>query len=82
MNILREAVSNSLRHGHARNIVLRAGREDQSIALSVEDDGAGFVSRPGRSGHGLPNMGRRARLRLGGHLADRVVPGQGARVSC
>jgi len=78
MNILREAVSNSLRHGRARNIVLRAGRDDQSIALSVQDDGAGFVARPG-GGHGLPNMQARARA-LGGDLAIESTVGKGTRV--
>jgi signal transduction histidine kinase len=78
MNILREAVSNSVRHGRARHIVLRAGRDDQSIALSVQDDGAGFVPRPG-GGHGLPNMRARAAA-LGGHLAIESNPGKGTRV--
>jgi signal transduction histidine kinase len=78
MNILREAVSNSVRHGRARHIVLRAGRDDQSIALSVQDDGGGFVPRPG-GGHGLPNMRARATA-LGGHLAIDSSPGKGTRV--
>ena len=78
MNILREAVSNSLRHGRARHIVLRAGQNEQSIALSVEDDGVGFEPRPG-SGHGLPNMQARA-AGLGGQLAIESSPGKGTRV--
>ena len=78
MNILREAVSNSLRHGRARHIVLRAGQNEQSIALSVQDDGVGFVPRPG-DGHGLPNMQARATA-LGGHLAIESAPGKGTRV--
>ena len=70
MNILREARVNrfnSLRHGRARHIVLRAGQaNEQSIALSVQDDGVGFVPRPG-DGHGLPNMQARAAA-LGGSI--------------
>lgn len=79
MNILREAVSNSLRHGRARNIVLRAGQNDQAIALSVQDDGVGFSSggRPG--GHGLQNMRARA-VALGGQLQVESLPGKGTRV--
>jgi signal transduction histidine kinase len=81
MNILREAVSNSLRHGRARHITVRAGRGDQSIALAVQDDGAGFApGRPrGDSGHGLGNMQARAAA-LGGTLRVESTPGKGTRV--
>lgn len=81
MNILREAVSNSLRHGHARHITVRAGRGDQEIALAVQDDGTGFVpgvSQPG-TGHGLTNMQARAAA-LGGSLKVESTPGKGTRV--
>jgi signal transduction histidine kinase len=78
MNILREAVSNSLRHGRAKHIVLRAGQNEQSIALSVQDDGVGFTPAPGH-GHGLPNMQARAAA-LGGQLAIESTPGKGTRV--
>lgn len=75
MNILREAVSNSLRHGKARHITLRAGRSDNAIALSVQDDGLGF-KLDGRRGHGLDNMQARA-IALGGSLAVESSPGRG-----
>ncbi|MDI1250934.1 MAG: histidine kinase [Lacunisphaera sp.] len=81
MNILREAVSNSLRHGRARHITLLAGRNDQQIALAVQDDGAGFVPARPRpaAGHGLGNMQARAAA-LGGSLRIESVPGKGTRV--
>ncbi len=78
MNILREAVSNSLRHGRARQIILRAARSDDSIALSVQDDGSGFSSDGGR-GHGLDNMQARA-TGLGGSLEVESSPGRGTRI--
>ncbi|HEX2862451.1 MAG TPA: ATP-binding protein [Lacunisphaera sp.] len=78
MNILREAVSNSLRHGRARHITLRAGRHDDSIALSVQDDGVGFAPEQKR-GHGLDNMQARA-IALGGSLEIESVPGAGTRI--
>ncbi|MDI1320160.1 MAG: histidine kinase, partial [bacterium] len=43
MNILREAVSNSLRHGGARHVTVLAGRSEQQVALAVQDDGTGFA---------------------------------------
>lgn len=78
MNILREAVSNSLRHGHPQHIVLRAGRSDGTVALSVSDDGAGFPA-DGRRGHGLDNMRARAKT-IGGDLQVESAPGKGTRV--
>jgi signal transduction histidine kinase len=81
MNILREAVSNSLRHGRARHVTLLAGRSDQAVALAVQDDGAGFspgATRTG-SGHGLANMQARAAA-LGGSLRVESQPGKGTRV--
>ena len=78
MNILREAVSNSLRHGRARHIVLRAGQNDQAIALSVQDDGVGFVAGKCH-GHGLDNMQARAKA-LGGSLEVESTPVKGTLV--
>jgi signal transduction histidine kinase len=78
MNILREALSNSLRHGQARHITLLAGRSDEAIALSVQDDGIGF-NPDGKRGHGLGNMQARAGA-LGGSLQVESNPGKGTRV--
>ncbi len=81
MNILREAVSNSLRHGRARRVTLLAGRNDQQIALAVQDDGTGFSPTAPRNAtsHGLGNMEARAAA-LGGSLRIESVPGKGTRV--
>lgn len=78
INILREALSNSIRHGRPNHIILRAGRSDNAVALSVQDDGAGF-SATGPRGHGLDNMQARAKA-LGGELQIDSTPGQGTRV--
>jgi signal transduction histidine kinase len=78
INIMREAVSNSLRHGRPEHIILRAGRNDETLALSVQDDGAGF-SADRRPGHGLDNMRARART-MGGELQIESAPGKGTRV--
>ena len=78
MSILREALSNSLRHGRARHITLLAGRNDEAIALSVQDDGIGFTP-DARRGHGLGNMQARARA-LGGHIQVESSPGKGTRI--
>lgn len=79
MNILREAVSNSVRHGRARHIVLRAEQDNRSIALSVQDDGVGFAAGGRAGGHGLQNMRARA-AELGGQLDVASAPGRGTKV--
>lgn len=78
ISILREAVSNSLRHGHPSSIVLRAGHGDGEVALAVQDNGAGFAAGTG-NGHGLGNMRARAEA-LGGRLRVESAPGTGTRV--
>jgi signal transduction histidine kinase len=81
MNILREAISNGLRHGRARHLTLRAERGDNVIALAVQDDGSGFApdGATGSRGHGLANMQARAAA-LGGSLRVESAPGKGTRV--
>jgi len=79
MNILREAVSNGLRHGQARHIALLAGRGEGEIALAVQDDGTGFTGGGKNGGHGLANMQARAAF-LGGRLQVESTPGKGTRV--
>lgn len=82
VNILREAISNSLRHGRARLVTLRAERSDDTVAIAVTDDGAGFDAAeevPGHRGHGLANMQARAAA-LGGSVRVTSNPGKGTRV--
>lgn len=79
INIVREAVSNSVRHGHARRIALRAAHDSGSLALSIADDGAGFATEPAGSGHGLANMRARAAA-IGGVLQVDSSPGKGTRI--
>jgi signal transduction histidine kinase len=80
LSILREAVSNSVRHGHAKTVTLRARRSEESVILAVQDDGPGFdFAAQGSQGHGLANMQARATA-LGGALKIASAPGKGTRV--
>lgn len=54
--ILREAVTNVLRHAHAESIAIRLGSRE----VSVDDDGDGITQSA--SGHGIRGMQERARL--------------------
>jgi signal transduction histidine kinase len=80
VQIAREAVSNSLRHGDAKTISLRLHMGDQAVCLLLQDYGAGYdpaQRHPG--GHGLGNMEARAG-RLGGSLRVESQLGIGTRI--
>jgi signal transduction histidine kinase len=69
--ILREAVSNVIRHSGARRCWVDIHVASDHLQLGVEDDGHGFDPSLTTQGHGLGNMLRRSRL-LGGSL--QIVP--------
>jgi signal transduction histidine kinase len=80
VNVLREAISNSMRHGHARTLTLQARRGEESVLFAVQDDGIGFDGAAAAShGHGLANMEARAAA-LGGSVKLTSAPGKGTRV--
>jgi len=78
--IVQEAVRNTLRHAEASQLLVTVGFETDGLALSVSDNGRGFVVDglgEQASGHlGLLGMRERTRL-LGGRLEVRSAPGQG-----
>lgn len=80
LQIAREAVSNSLRHGAATRVVIRLHPGDGEACLLVQDNGRGFAAS-GRTGagHGLGNISARAE-RLGGAVRIESTPGAGTRV--
>ncbi|MCS6291670.1 MAG: PAS domain S-box protein, partial [Nitrospira sp.] len=81
MNIVREAISNSLRHGHATKATVSLKPLAHSIRLTIRDNGTGFVPADVSGlGHGLSNMEARAR-KVGGRFAIRSVPQHGTRIT-
>jgi len=80
VNMLREAISNSLRHAHARTITVHTRCDGDTVVLAVQDDGAGFdPSATATGGHGLANLQARAAV-LGGTVSVVSAPGKGTRV--
>ena len=77
--LMREALSNALRHAHAREIVCELLLQRDAFELRISDDGRGFL--PGRrsGGYGLRGMRERAAL-LGGALAVHSAPGCGTTI--
>lgn len=67
--LLREAVSNILKHAEARRAIIRLISSDEGLVIEVADDGCGFSEAvPGREGGlGMASMRARAAA-LGGSL--------------
>ncbi|MGY4523294.1 sensor histidine kinase [Pseudomonas sp. TE21394] len=80
--ITQEAVTNMLRHAQARNLVIGLQRTPEGLALSIRDDGRGFVPArdPAEAGQrGLAGMQERVTA-LQGSLAVTSQPGQGTHI--
>jgi signal transduction histidine kinase len=80
VQIAREAMSNSLRHAHAKSTVVSLRKENGCVRLEIRDDGAGF--EPGtlaNRGHGLRNIAARAN-EIGARSEIISSPGKGTRI--
>jgi signal transduction histidine kinase len=83
LRIAQEAVANTIKHAHAKEVQIRLEMENGRLRLLVADDGQGFEQREAFSeigGHfGLLGMRERAE-RLGGELELHSQPGHGTQV--
>jgi signal transduction histidine kinase len=79
MQIVREAVSNAIRHGMAKSVEIRLDRDGPGLVVTITDDGGGFDPTQARRGMGLDNMRERA-SRLGGGFSIDSTPGAGTRL--
>ena len=78
LNIVREAVSNGVRHGEAGEVSVSLVNGDM-VRLTITDDGSGFDIDSPTEGFGLTSMRERAQA-LGGSLAVRSRLGEGTSV--
>ena len=82
--IVRELVTNAIRHGKASDIHVAGGLDSDELKFSVRDNGCGFDpnSHPGLAeGHfGLQGVHERV-MRCGGTLAIESVIGKGTKVT-
>lgn len=77
-----EAVNNAIKHGRAKNIVIRLGERNTGGVLMIEDDGAGFeIPAASPPGLGLSTMSYRAKM-VGGSFEIQSAPGGGTVVTC
>lgn len=81
-HIAQESVNNALKHGHARNILIRLSGENNRGALLIKDDGVGIAENRGNSqGMGLHIMNYRAGM-IDGTLEIAPDPARGTTVTC
>jgi PAS domain S-box-containing protein len=81
-HIAQEAVNNAIKHGYARNILIRLSAENKWGTLLVVDDGVGISEERGNTlGMGLHIMSYRAGM-IGGRLEVRRNPTGGTAISC
>lgn len=78
--VAQEAINNALKHGRPRRIDVGLSMGEETLTVTVADDGGGFdpAAVAGR-GLGLAGMRERAAI-LGGNVAVQSAPGHGARV--
>jgi two-component system vancomycin resistance sensor histidine kinase VraS len=78
--VVKEAISNSVRHSHATSGTVSLQTREQTVCLEVTDNGLGFDLENTYEGvHGLKNMAARAK-RLGAHFQVWSKPHRGTRV--
>jgi signal transduction histidine kinase len=71
--ILREALTNVVRHSEASAIDIRLSRDESSLTLEIKDNGRG-LPEPNRNGRGLYNMRSRAEEQQGEAQIENAVP--------
>lgn len=78
--VVKESVSNALRHARARTIDVRVACDGDRVLVNVADDGAGFDPDTEHGGLGLRNLARRVGA-LGGEYVLDTAPGNGTVVT-
>jgi signal transduction histidine kinase len=75
--ILREALSNAIRHSGGTICSVRVGLADGELHMAIEDDGCGLPAAPDQRGlgHGLANIERRVRSLQGKYRFEQADSG-------
>ena len=80
INIVREGLSNALRHSQATQIVVSLRELVRTIRLTIRDNGIGFNTRSAQGvGHGLGNMASRAQ-KVRGSFTLQSKPWKGTKI--
>ncbi len=79
--IIQELLQNIIKHAAATHIVISIEAQDTQLALTVEDNGKGFVPDSGKSdGIGIANLKRRV-AEINGSINFDSIPGEGTTVT-
>ena len=79
--IAQEAVTNSVKHGKAKQIRIEFFLSSERIILAVSDDGVGFIGKPQPlKSLGLRIMKHRASMIGGGSFAVQISNGQPSQI--
>ncbi len=79
LQIIREAISNAVRHGRADQINIKFARSEGYANLTIVDNGHGFDPKTVKRGRGLNNIAERIRL-LGARINIESSNGNGTRI--
>lgn len=80
--IAQEAITNAVKHGHAKKIVIELTAPREACRLSITDDGTGFsMGNRGTEGMGLRTMKYRATM-IGASLEVHSTANKGTTVIC
>ncbi len=78
-HIAQEALNNSLRHAHAKNVLIEINVDRGMVMMSVEDDGVGYEPDSVSMGMGSQTMRERA-AQIGGSVKVRSAQNAGTTV--
>ncbi|MDP1896936.1 MAG: sensor histidine kinase, partial [Sulfurimicrobium sp.] len=80
--IAQEAISNAIKHGHAKHISIELSAPQGKIRLTIRDDGSGFQTdlNTTDNGMGLQIMRYRANM-IGAKIDIESKPGNGTRIT-
>ena len=77
--MFKEAINNSIKHSKCSKIILEASINNETVVLSLSNDGYGFDLQNHKSGNGMRNMESRAN-KIGGNITWESSSGHGTKV--
>ena len=79
--IAKEVINNIAKYSEAEKATISFKKQNETIVLSISDDGKGFDTTVIQKGNGLQNIQQRCK-QLNGFIDIKAGPGQGVRIDC
>jgi len=77
--MIQESIHNIIKHAQAQSITISVKESNQSVVISISDDGVGFNHKMVKTGMGLVNLEERAKL-IDARLEIFSFPGAGTNI--